>query len=738
MANSYTFQIIDPGNLVSAAMEASIAVDAQYVIGLVSRYISWNGILDFAVEIRPGSELTWSDADGLLPSIAQTSWTGSAWTNDTLTEALTGIDPNPGRPDAGLTIYLADDGTIRNYGNPVWFDPNPVFEINSAVPAGMHDFVGILTHEIFHSLGFISYTQEWAARMVAAGDISYFTGARSGALFGGAIPFRTGFDHYGYAQDPSIPINRGLMYEFGNYQQNRFDIGRIDLAMLADMGYAIKTYDGLSLFEFVDTATNLTGTGAGEALYGDYHSNILTGLGGNDRLDAGAGNDQLSGGDGNDLLMGGPGVDSFDGGGNLTDDPVTVYGDRISFAEPRATQGAVADLRNNMISNDGFGNAETMVNIESLGAGTAFADTFHGNDGRNALVGSRGDTLNGHGGDDIVVINSAPASTDGGTGTDRLELFSAGGFYLPDSNGDGLAEPAPAMPGSWQVNLASGFALDGYGNLGTVAGIENVGGSAASDVLTGDDNSNVLKGNGGGDYLSGGGGGDTLEGGEGNDEMDGGSGHDSLRGEAGDDRLVVTGIGMETVSGGANSDTLTVDYGDSVTAITMAAPTADPDGGNAGSIGDGAVRNVDYSSIEIFAITTGSGNDLIRGGTGRNYVELDKGDDRYVAGGTFNSVDGGAGLDGLSIDLSARVDLVIWNLVTGSHNLGEQLFQLRIFRRPEHRQRLRRDHHRQSRTATTMSLSAPEATRVILWNGEDVVNGGAAGAGRPPIAASTP
>ena len=200
-----------------------------------------------------GSELTWSDADGLLPSFVQLGWTGSAWTNQTITEARTGFDPNPNRPDAGLTIYLADDGTIKNYGAPVWFDPNPGFEVNPAVPAGSHDFVSILTHEIFHSLGFINYTQEWAARMVAAGDITYFTGPQSDFLYGGAIPFRTGYDHYGYAQDPSIPIKGGLMYEFGNYQQNRWEIGRIDLAVLADLGHTIKTYDGLPLFELIAT-----------------------------------------------------------------------------------------------------------------------------------------------------------------------------------------------------------------------------------------------------------------------------------------------------------------------------------------------------------------------------------------------------------------------------------------------------------------------------------------------------
>jgi Ca2+-binding RTX toxin-like protein len=735
LTNSYTFQILDPNNLVSAAIKSSITVDAQYVIGLISRYLSWNGTIDFAVEIRPAAELTWSDADGLLPSIVQTSWTGRAWTNDTLTEALTGFDPNPNRPDAGLTIYLADDGTIRNYGAPVWFDPNPGFETNPAVPAGTDDFVGILTHEIFHSLGFINYTQEWAAKMVAAGDISYFTGAQSGALFGGAIPFRTGFDHYGYAQDPAIPISRGLMYEIGNYERNRFDIGRIDLAMLADMGYTIKSYDGLSLFELVDTATSLTGTGAAETLYGDYHGNVLSGLAGNDRIDAGAGNDQLSGGDGNDLLTGGPGVDSFDGGANLGDDPVTVYGDRISFAEASATQGAVADLRTGIISNDGFGNSETMVNIESLGAGTAFGDTFNGDDNRNALLGSKGDTLNGHGGDDIIQITAA-AAVAGGAGTDLLELFSNGGFYLPDGNGDGMAELAQAMVNPWTVDLGLGRIFDGYGNSGSVAGIENVTASAIGGNIFGDDNANVLTGRSGGDLLFGRGGADTLDGGDGPDQLYGGAGDDTIRGGAASDILGVDGPGTDVAEGGAGDwDRLIVSYGDAIGNIVMTMPAAYPGGGLSGSIA-GPDRSLGYNGIEIFEVTTGSGNDIVWGagdnsafpGSG-NVYKLGDGDDLFHSMGGTDTVDAGAGVDGFSGTMGANGAGISWSLQPTIFP-GTQNF----YRNFEYFLSLTTGNGADNITtadldrADTLILGGNGDT-ATLWNGHDSVNGGAAGAG---------
>ena len=136
--------------------------------------------------------------------------------------------------------------------------------------------------------------------------------------------------------------------------------------------------------------------------------------------------------------------------------------------------------------------------------------------------------------------------------------------------------------------------------------------------------------------------------------MDGGEGDDLLRGDAGNDNLYVEGLGVDQVEGGAGADTLhrrlwrfrRRDHDDG--------PRADPNGGHSGSIGDGATRAVSYSGIENFNITTGSGNDVVRGGSDDNYVYLGQGDDRYVVAGDFNSVDGGEGIDGVTADLGSR------------------------------------------------------------------------------------
>ncbi len=109
---------------------------------------------------------------------------------------------------------------------------------------------------------------------------------------------------------------------------------------------------------------------------------------------------------------GGAGVDHFDGGSD-DGEGFNGIGDRISFYEQRATQGVVADLRTGIISNDGFGNVESVANIESLGADTAYADTLYGNDSTNWLFAGLGDHLYGFGGNDILTVYDAAATIDG-------------------------------------------------------------------------------------------------------------------------------------------------------------------------------------------------------------------------------------------------------------------------------------------------------------------------------------
>jgi hypothetical protein len=281
------------GGLIDSTTEKNIIQAATYVGNLLDRYIVWKGILDIEVQVKPASALTWSTANGLLPSLGQITWTGSGWTNSTLEECLTGVDTNTQLPDAGCTIYLGSDGTIRNFGSPVWFDPNPKFDVKPEVPKGYFDFIGLLTHEIFHCLGFYAVTDQWKKFVVKDGTQAYFDGPITKSLLGSALPLspNDNSDHYGNTSLATNNAPRGLMWQFGNYELNRLDIGRVDLAVLQDLGYQIKTYEGLPLFELSDNAPNVTGTNASDTLYGNYQANVITGSGGNDTIDGGVGID---------------------------------------------------------------------------------------------------------------------------------------------------------------------------------------------------------------------------------------------------------------------------------------------------------------------------------------------------------------------------------------------------------------------------------------------------------------
>ena len=65
------------------------------------------------------------------------------------------------------------------------------------------------------------------------------------------------------------------MYQWGNYVGNRLDIGRIDLAILEDLGYEIKTYENLPLFDLIDQNPIINDSIHTNYVYGDYQNNII-------------------------------------------------------------------------------------------------------------------------------------------------------------------------------------------------------------------------------------------------------------------------------------------------------------------------------------------------------------------------------------------------------------------------------------------------------------------------------
>lgn len=154
----------------------------------------------------------------------------------------------------------------------------------------------------------------------------------------------------------------------------------------------------------------LFGGGGNDTLLGGDGTDSLEGGDGNDLLEGGAGNDTLRGGAGNDTLVAGLDSDLFDGGGGF--DIYQIAGSAVQ----------VLSFNINLATGtDNFGN--TYVGIEGVIGGTG-DDTITGTD-------TTGESLDGGGGNDLLIGGLGNDTIFGGTGAD---LIRGDG---PSGTGDG-------------------------------------------------------------------------------------------------------------------------------------------------------------------------------------------------------------------------------------------------------------------------------------------------------------
>lgn len=217
------------------------------------------------------------------------------------------------------------------------------------------------------------------------------------------------------------------------------------------------------------------------------------------------GKDKYSGGAGDDYFISSKGNDTYNGGNGTFD--------QVAFI--RDPSGVIAHLGQGTAT-DGWGNTDTLKGIEAL-RGSAHNDKLIGNGKTNYFRGIEGnDTING------------------GKGKDEVR-------YDKDVQYGGT--------NGVTVDLAKGFAIDGFGDRDTLKNIEQARGSDSADKLLGNGGANRLRGDGGNDTLSGKGGNDLILGGTGRDRILGDGGDDELFGEGGADRFVFKGsFGNDTIS----------------------------------------------------------------------------------------------------------------------------------------------------------------------------------------------
>ena len=250
-------------------------------------------------------------------------------------------------------------------------------------------------------------------------------------------------------------------------------------------------------------AESIKGGAGGDQLTGDAGGDTLSGGAGSDTLRGGEGDDLMQGGSDRDFLMGGLGVDTIDGGeGN----------DTFSLEDwGGAMNGAVIDLKAGTIADDGYGNAETVVGIENL-HGTRFDDVIRMRDD--------GGYVFAHGGNDSIVGGLASYFFVPGSGDDTV-IGGAGSSDTVSYSEDGSG-PAGVAARGVEVDLAAGEAIDNWGGLDSLTGIEHIAGSPLDDLISGSTGNNRLTGDTGNDTLRGGLGDDRFQGGSGSDVLDGG------------------------------------------------------------------------------------------------------------------------------------------------------------------------------------------------------------------------
>ena len=457
----------------------------------------------------------------------------------------------------------------------------------------------------------------------------------------------------------------------------------------------------------------LIGGGGNDSLNGGAGDDTLDGGTGNDTLVGGSGDDSLLGGAGDDILYGGKGADTLDGGSNGS------AGDTADYS------GVFNDVSVDLLSGvavDGLGSTDTLLNIDNV-RGSAHNDQLLGTDGANTFYpGAGNDTVDGRGGVDTVsyadmtssvivdlavqkatgadagtdtlisienVIGSAfddklslgtdPGLLDGGAGNDSLTGGPGNDTLIGGSGNDtidggagintlsydqAVADPlGPPLTGvGVTVNLATGTAIDNWGNTDTISHIQVVIGSQYSDVLTGSAADETFMGGAGSDTIDGGAGFDrilftsstsavkvTLSATSTGLAQDGLGGTDiltSIEGVTGSDfNDTIRGTdtapfesfegraGNDSINGGGGIDEASYEHSPAAVSVNLSTGSA-ADGWGGTDILQG-IEQVRGSAFND-SIVGGAGNDTLIGGLGNDTLDGGAGNDVAVFAGTFS------------------------------------------------------------------------------------------------------
>lgn len=293
------------------------------------------------------------------------------------------------------------------------------------------------------------------------------------------------------------------------------------------------------------------------------------------------------------------------------------------------------------------GAAPINVNDSAAGASTE-ANTITGGAGNNVITVSGGvDAVNGGLGVDRLVVNYGAAG--GAVTGDSTSNFTDAGGGRTVTITNGTFEHFTIYTGNFADTITTGAGND---NIYVHNGANTVTAGGGANTITGGSGADTFTALGGGNYMDGGNGANVMTSGAGNDTILSGNGADTIVSGGGKDKITVRG-GADSVSAGAQDDQLVVYYAAVQTNVagTMSGSLA---AGYTGHFADQAGSRVNFSLVESFIITTGSGTDTIATGAGADQIKGLAGSDVLSGlagndtlwGGDGNDVlNGGAGRD---------------------------------------------------------------------------------------------
>ncbi len=507
-----------------------------------------------------------------------------------------------------------------------------------------------------------------------------YAGGGSDVVNGGALAETL----YGEAGNDTLRGGGGIDTLFGG-EGNDTLFGALDGDIIhGDSGSGnIGTNDVLDMSD-IATGTDLqidmsTGTisVAGSSLSTFDEIEHITGGSGNDTIWGDAGANTLKGGSGNDTIYTSAGIDFIDGGAGSAD--------TVDFSAIASTS-VIVNLATLQIGNDGYGNIETIQNIENINGGgandtlygdgmsntiygNAGADNLKGGDGNDVLYGddvtnSHGafaDTLNGEAGADTLYGSGGNDTLDGGLDDDFLDgkegsdLFygSGGNDTFSDSgttgidtvsyttstkrvvafvDSDGFIEVTDGtLSGTVATPAVIGSTASNVGTDTIVSGIEAYIGSSYADNFFSTTLSSTLTARPSDTLIiNGGGGNDTIYGGTSADTLSGDDNDDTMSGFAGAD-VLTGGNGWDSVSYVYDVAGVKVNLASGINAYGQASGSATDSWGTTDTLTSfERVLGSNYSDT----ITGNSGSDDLRGNAGDDWFGMTSGNDTIYGGET--------------------------------------------------------------------------------------------------------